>query len=273
MSDIVVAGLLVSASVFLLEVMLLPGKMLSPGAFWSVSRPVQSRLGEAVRVTSWLISQKAPMSESTPVSIAPLQAVAGGLGLLGGLVLSIAFPFALGRWFLPFVLSIACFQVPALLTRQRLAAQKRSVLRELPEIASLLQAFPHRNLVTALASITRTRHGLMAAIIKEALERNSTGLPLLEAMAEAAAGLKIEEVGRFVEVLAQVEATSTRSRELLRAYEQDLLSRRREMALRQVETAEGKISAVLTVATAMQLLLLLVVPSFLQFLAPGPATL
>ena len=269
MTDIVVAGLLVSASVFLLEVMLLPGSMLPPVAFWSVSRPVQSRLGEAVRATSWLISQKAPMSESTPVSIVPLQALAGGLGLSGGLVLSMAFPFALGRWFLPLVLGIACYQLPALLTRQKLAAHRRSVLRELPEIASLLQAFPHRNLVTALASITKTRRGSMAAIIKEALERNATGLPLLKAMAEATAGLKIEEVERFVDVLAQVEATSTRSVELLRTYEQELLSRRREMALRRVETAEGKISAVLTVATAMQMLLLLVVPSFLQFLAPG----
>ena len=269
MSDIIVAGLLVSASVFLLEVMLLPGKMLSPGAFWSVSRPVQSRLGEAVGATSWLISQKAPMSESTPVSIAPLQALAGALGLSVGLVLSMAFPFALGRWFLPFICGIACFQIPALLTRQKLVAQKRSVLRELPEIASLLQAFPHRNLVTALASITRTRRGSMAAIIKDALERNATGLPLLKAMTEATAGLKIEEVGRFTDVLAQVEATSTRSRELLCTYEQELLSRRREAALRRVETAEGKISAVLTVATAMQLLLLLVVPSLLQFLVPG----
>lgn len=270
MSDIIVAGLLVSVSMFLAGAMLLPGNMLSVSALWTGRRPVPVRLHEVVKATNWLIGQNAPASDATPVSIAPLQVLAGALGLSVGLVLSMAFPFALGRWFLPFALGIACYQIPALLTRQKLAAQKRAVLRELPEIARLLQTFPHKNLVNALASITRTRHGLMADIIKETLERNATGLSLLEAMHEVTAGLKIEEVGRFVDVLAQVEATSTRSGELLRDYEQELLSRRREAALRRVETAEGKISAVLTVATAMQLLLLLVVPSLLQFLAPGP---
>lgn len=271
MSDIVVAGFLISGSVFLIGVVFLPGNVLSISAAWPAGRLAQSSLGEAARTAKWLGTQDDQVGKAMSLNLAPLQVAAGALGLLGGLVLSMAFPFPLGAWFIPMIFGIASYQVPAALVKQKLAAQRRAALRELPEVVSLLQAFPQRNLMTALASITRARHGPLAAAIKEALERSATGVPLLKALEEATASLQIEEAGRFVEVLSQAQATSTRSGELLRAYEQELLSRRREAALRLVETAEGKISAVLTVATAMQLLLLLVVPSLLQFLAPGPA--
>jgi len=164
---------------------------------------------------------------------------------------------------------VSGYQLPVLLLRQRLETRKRAVHRELPEIVGMLRTFAGRNLATSLSIVTRTRQGPLAAAIRQALERSATGVPLLTALRETTAGLQIEEVGKFLDVVTQAQATSTRGIELLRAYEQELLSRRREVALRRVETAEGKISAVLTVATALQLLLLLVVPSLLQFLGPG----
>lgn len=273
MSDVVVAGLLVSASVFLVGVLCLPGNILFSGTAWPVGRLAQGSLGEAEKAEIWLFGWHKPAAKEAPFNVEPLQMVAGALGLLGGLALSMAFPLPIGRWLFPLVCGISSYQIPALLMKRKLAAQSRNVLRELPEVVSLLRTFPHRNLAAALAATSRVRHGPLAAVIREALERNATGVLLLKAMSEATAGLKIAEVGRFVDVLAQVERASTSSHELLRTYEHELLLRRRVAALRQVETAEGKISAVLTVATAMQLLLLLVVPSLLQFFGPGLASL
>lgn len=270
MSGILVAGLLVSIEFFLTGLLLLPGGSFPKGISWHRHQPGWGSVRQAASAVMWLGGHHHHASDMAASDIAPMQVVSGALGLVAGLALLVAFAFPSIGWILTLLMGISCYQLPVLLLRQRRAARVRAVHRELPEVVGLLRAFPDRNLAMSLATITSARQGPLAAAIREGLARNATGVPLLKALEKATASLRIEEVGRLVDVLSQAQATSTRGGELLRAYEQEVLSRRREMALRRVETAEGKISAVLTVATAMQLLLLLVVPSLLQFLAPSP---
>lgn len=269
MSDIIVAAFLLSASLFLMGTFLLPGNATLVRSLWSATRLGQPSLGQAVLAAKLLGSQSGKADTTVPPAVKPLQVGMGALGLLGGLFLSVVLPFAPGRWLFPLISGILCYEAPALLLRQSLATRRRAVLRELPQVVSILRVVPHRDVATALAAVVRRRHGPLAVAIREALERNATGVPLLDAMGEATGKLQVEELGRFPSVLSQALASSSRTAELLRTYEQELLSRRRERALRAVETSEGKISAVLTVATAMQLVLLLVVPSMLRFLSPG----
>lgn len=269
MSYVLASGLLVSIGLFLTGLMLLPGVTLFKGISWQRNKPRWTNVRRSGSAAMWLGGRPGHAGGIGASGIAPLQVVSGSLGLVTGLALSIALAFPYIAWILTLLLGVSCYQLPMLVLRQRLAARTRAAQRELPEVVGLLQAFPGRNLAMSLTTITRTGHGPLVAAIREGLERNGTGVPLIKALVEAMAGLQVEEVGRFVEVLSQAQSTSTRGSEVLRAYEQELLCRRRGMALRRVETAEGKISAVLTVATATQLLLLLVVPSLLQFFGPS----
>lgn len=269
MSEILLAGLLVSVGLFVTGLVVLPGVTVSARDSWPGGKLARSSFRQAASAAVRLGGRHSEVGNLAPSDLVPLQMASGALGLVGGLALSVVLVFPSIGWLLTLLLGASCCQLPELLLRQRLAARKRAVHRELPEVVGLLRAFPGRNLAISLAAITRTSRGPLAAAIRAGLERNATGVPLLKALEEATASLQVDEVERFVEVLSQSQATSARSGELLHAYEQELLSRHREAALRRVETAEGKISAVLTVATAMQLLLLLVVPSLLQFLGPG----
>lgn len=269
MTEIFFTGLLVSAGLFLTGLLVLPAASASVSGFWPGGKLVRARLRQAAGAAIWLRGRPDQFNDLAPADTGPLQVVSGAIALMAGLVCLVVFSFPSGGWILLLLAGVSGYQLPILLLRQKLAARKGAVLRELPEIVGLLRAFAGRNLATSLSIVTRTRQGPLATAIRQALERNATGIPLLTALLETTAGLQVEEVGMFLVMLSQAQASSTRNGELPRVYEQELLSRRRETALQQVETAEGKISAVLTVATALQLLLLLVVPSLLQFLGPG----
>ncbi|RBY89692.1 pilus assembly protein TadB [Blastococcus sp. TF02A-30] len=228
------------------------GTATEPGLLTAVRRVFGPAIGDGARLVDRVLGGRSAVrrrldalgGETTVEDFRVEQVVWGGLGLLGGVVVSGAASLSAGRLN---VLSAGLLCVAGLVggvlgrdwwLTQQVSRREELLLAEFPVVAELLAlaVTAGESPTAAIARVTRLSGGELARELGGALGRARAGVPLTEALQEVADRTSLDPLARFIDGLLVAIERGTPLAEVLRAQAADV----REAGKRRLLEAGGR---------------------------------
>jgi tight adherence protein C len=228
------------------------GTATEPGLLTAVRRVFGPAIGDGARVVDRFLGGRAAVrrrldalgGEATVEDFRIEQVVWGGLGLLGGVVVSGLASLSAGS---VNVLSAGLLCVAGLVggvlgrdwwLTQQVSRREELLLAEFPVVAELLAlaVTAGESPTAAIARVTRLSGGELARELGGALGRARAGVPLTEALQEVADRTSLDPLARFIDGLLVAIERGTPLAEVLRAQAADV----REAGKRRLLEAGGR---------------------------------